>query len=184
MTCRCKWGLFSIPGFKMVVIKITIVRRRKISFTESISISIWQKKSNNRPAGLVQMVQKGMAVRRCPSKSTVRSNCHNCQSGLFLFCPYLFLTSSMQLTLFFHRIFSFSQSRPNLCAAPFRSIHDLSNKSHLCVLWMPWRTSRPTLDEKHCDGLFLELSCFRSFHSARVGLLCSHVWLGHFTGSH
>lgn len=41
--------LFSIPGFKNGSITLmTIVRNRKISFTESISISIWHK-NDNRP---------------------------------------------------------------------------------------------------------------------------------------
>ena len=45
-------------------------------------------------------------------------------------------------------------------------------------LWMPWWTSQTTLGE-NMEMAFFVVLCLGSFHSAKVGLVCSHVWLGH-----
>lgn len=59
----------------------------------------------------------------------------------------------------------------------------LGPKSHQRLRWInPWRTwwtSQATLGENTKMLFLVVLLCSGSFHGARAGLLCNHVWLGH-----
>lgn len=103
---------FSVPGFKNgSIVLTTIVSNRKISFTESISISIWHENDNRsdgrekeRRLGGVSLFHghKKHAVWRrilwlAVFYSTAKwSNCHNCQSGAFNSARSCFLTASLR----------------------------------------------------------------------------------------
>lgn len=82
--------------------------------------------------------------------------------------------SLMQLIYFFYRSCSVAQN----CVCPLQ-VHTLGNKSRLHLHWITPECLDGRL-RQHWDGLFFfVLLCLGSFHSAKVGLVCSHVWLGH-----
>lgn len=186
---------------------------RKISFTESISISIWHKNdnrptsayrcsSNDRRLGGVSPGSRpwkhgescgllfSTTARNQATATTVRVWCLQHSREQFSNCQHLSLSHFYILDDLrgFINAAHFSSFFTKCSVAQYcvRSLqlHTLGSKSHVHLHWITPECLDGHLRQHVVKTLrwpffFFVLLCLGSFRSAKVGLLCNHVWLGH-----